>query len=94
MFIFYVLQHSQTFPKRIRFAQLENNPFLCSKTELMTEDELRDRIYEYAGTLEADEVLKVNIDGYKCILTNDSILVRLGEEWMSLARILDAMTGN
>ena len=60
----------------------------------MTDDELRDRIYEHAGTLEADDVLKVNIDGYKCIVTNGSILVRLGEEWISLARILDAIIGN
>ena len=51
--------------------------------------ELRDRIYECAETLEADEVLKVNIDGYKMIVTHDNILVRLENEWVSLTRILD-----
>lgn len=55
----------------------------------MTNDELRDRIYEHAGTLEADEVLKVNIDGYRMIVTRDNILVRLGNEWIPVTRILD-----
>lgn len=53
--------------------------------------ELRDRIYECAGTLEADEVLKVNIDGYKMIVTHDNILVRLENEWIPVTRILDVL---
>ena len=53
--------------------------------------ELRDRIYECAETLEADEVLKVNIDGYKMIVTRDNILVRLENEWIPVTRILDVL---
>lgn len=54
----------------------------------MTEDELRDRIYEHAGTLTADEVLKVNIDGYRMIVTSDSILIKLEDTWIPLKALL------
>lgn len=56
--------------------------------------ELRDRIYECAGTLEADEVLKVNIDGYKMIVTHDNILIKLEDTWIPLNALLRILSKN
>lgn len=60
----------------------------------MTNNELRDRIYEHAGTLEKDEVLKVNIDGYKMIVTRDNILIKLEDTWIPLKALLRALSEN
>lgn len=54
----------------------------------MTEDELRDKIYEHAGTLTEDEVLKVEIDGYKMIVIHDNILIKLEDTWIPLNALL------
>lgn len=53
----------------------------------MIEDELRDKIYEHAGTLTEDEVLKVDIDGYKMIVTHDN-LIKLEDTWIPLNALL------
>lgn len=56
----------------------------------MGNDEIRDRVFEMAHMPEENEVIKVEIDGYKMIVTRDNVLIKIEGTWVSLTTLIDA----